>query len=184
VLRALQDSKEGMSGRAVARAANINHQACANAIRNLEMLGILHRQGAGQSQLVKLNRDNTVVQELLIPLLKKERELIYHMRDAIRDAVKKDALSATIFGSFARQENRPGSDLDVLIVTEKNSAKARLESQDLPAQFKQKFGVRLAPIILSRQEIKRRFKKGDPLVKNILREGQDLLSRRFKEALS
>ena len=41
VLRALKDSREGMSGRAVAREAGVNHQAGAVAIRSLEAMGLV-----------------------------------------------------------------------------------------------------------------------------------------------
>ena len=51
VCRALQDTAEGMSGRQVARQAGINHQTCAMALSRLEDLGIVRRQGPGQTQL-------------------------------------------------------------------------------------------------------------------------------------
>ncbi len=41
ILRALLDSAEGMSGRQVARLAEVNHQACAVALGRLEELSVL-----------------------------------------------------------------------------------------------------------------------------------------------
>src|SRR5690348_100789 len=83
ILRALQDSREGMSGRAVARQARINHQACAMALRYLESMGLVQRQGAARTQLVRLSFDNHLVKELVLPVLKKERELLGHAQREI-----------------------------------------------------------------------------------------------------
>jgi hypothetical protein len=75
ILRALQDSQEGMSGRAIAREAGINHQACAQALRHLESLGLVRRLGTGRTQLMRLNFSHHLVKELILPLLQKEREI-------------------------------------------------------------------------------------------------------------
>src|SRR5687767_6795444 len=76
ILRALQDNKEGLSGRGVARAAGINHQSCAKGIQNLERMGLLQRLGAGQSQLVRLQRKNHIVCAFILPLLRQEAALL------------------------------------------------------------------------------------------------------------
>ena len=85
VLRALKDSREGMSGRAVAREAGVNHQAGAVAIRSLEAMGLVQRLGSGHTQMIHLNFDHHLVAELILPLLRREGDLLSAIR---RDIVR------------------------------------------------------------------------------------------------
>ncbi|HBL18202.1 MAG TPA: hypothetical protein DD417_15970 [Elusimicrobia bacterium] len=184
VLRALCDSREGMSGRAVSRAAGINHQACAVALKKLGGLGLIRRQGAGRVQLVSLNFDHFLVRDLLLPALRKERELMSAIRDEIAGKVGKYALAASLFGSVARGTAETGSDLDMLLVVA-GSIKRSLadKARDFSAEFRNRYGIRLSPIVLSVKEAKTRLEQDDPLILNILAEGIDLGPKKLKDIL-
>ncbi|MBI3296622.1 MAG: nucleotidyltransferase domain-containing protein [Elusimicrobia bacterium] len=184
ILRALLDSREGMSGRAAARMAGINHQACAVALRRLEEAGVISRMGSGKTQLVRLRFQRVLVKEALVPLLQAERRIMSGLRSAISDRFRGRALSATIFGSVARGDAELGSDIDLLLVAPPNS-KARLaqEARDLASQFKRDHDLRISPIVFTRQELRNQLKAGSPLISNIRREGIDLLPSRLEELL-
>jgi predicted nucleotidyltransferase len=185
ILRALQDNREGMSGRAVARQAGINHQVCALALRRLEGLGLIQRLGAGRTQLVKLNFEHHLIKELVLPLLRKERALLSHIRREIADQFREKALAITVFGSVARGQDVPGSDMDLLILA-KGSDKNRMvqKAARYSAEFRQRYGVRLSPIVMTPGEAAKKARTSDALLKNILADGIDLLPRRLHEALS
>ena len=182
ILRALQNTKEGMSARGVARAAGVNHQACAVALRKLEQLGAVSRMGSGRTQLLRLNRESHLVSDLILPLLRKERQWISIVHTAVVQAFEQSALTITVFGSTARGEDTPGSDLDVLVVArhiyDKNAVlrSAALDNSD----FMNRFGVRCSPVVLTLAEAKSRIRNKDKLVKNILKEGLDLLPIRLR----
>lgn len=184
VLRALLDSKEGMSGRAVARAAGMNHQTCAVAANRLEGLGLLKRQGAGKTQLIRLNAENLLVRDLLLPLLRGERNYFVRMKAEISGWAGSKALCAVLFGSVARHEAEPGSDADLLLLTSP-AAKAVLTAavDDFRRGFGQRYGIRLSPVILTVREALGRLKKGDPLIHNIMLEGIDLGPAKLKDVL-
>lgn len=184
ILRALQDNLEGMSGRAVARQAGINHQACALALHRLESLGLIRRLGAGRTQLVRLNFEHYLIKELILPLLRKERELLGHIRREIARTFKDKALSVTVFGSVARGQDVAGSDVDLLILTER-SDKTRMVEKAVrySAEFQQRYGLRLSPIIMTPAEAARKARDSNTLFKNIVDEGIDLLPRRLHEML-
>src|ERR1019366_4944275 len=75
VLRVLRGAGEvGKSGRSIARAAGINHQAAAQALAALAELGLLERRAWGPKVLWRLDRRRWLVSEMLLPLLKKEAE--------------------------------------------------------------------------------------------------------------
>ncbi len=184
LLRALKDSAEGMSGRAAARAAGINHQACRQALDRLEGIGIIVRQGSGHTQLVRLNLDHALVKDALLPLFRAEKEFQATLRDSIKHSLGKAARTATIFGSAARKEDRPGSDLDLLLVTDA-ATKASLSDKALEfgRGFTKKYGIRLSPITYSTSEAKAKYRNGDPLLKNILSHGIDLLGEKLKDVV-
>jgi uncharacterized protein len=73
----------------------------------------------------------------LVRALTRPSELVERHRDAIRDIVKANrADDARVFGSVARGEDRPGSDLDLLVTLAEDAslfdlARLHVELQDL-----------------------------------------------------
>ena len=184
LLRALKDCAEGMSGRAAARAAGINHQACRQALERLEGIGLIIRQGSGHTQLLRLNFNHALVKEALLPLFRAEKDFQALLRNSITHGLGKHARTATLFGSTARKEDQPGSDIDLLLVTDPK-AKARLTDKALAFGhgFTKRYGIRLSPITYSVAEAKAKYRSGDPLMKNILAHGIDLLNEKLKDVL-
>jgi len=182
VLRALKDSAEGMSGRAAARAAGINHQACKQALDRLEALGLIIRQGSGHTQMLRLNFEHELVREALLPLFAAEKAFQSRLRGAIARGLGGEARAATVFGSTARGEDRPGSDLDLLLIAESRNKTALADkAAEFGRGFVKKYGIRLSPIVYTVGEAKARYNSGDPLMKNVLEHGVDLLERKLKE---
>lgn len=184
ILRALMDSVEGMSGRAIARKAGVNHQACARALRKLERMGAVRRRGSGRTQLVHLNFEHALVAGALLPLLRRERKIAVDLRAEIAKRFAGMALSATLFGSAARGQAELGSDVDLLLTAEtRDKEKVAQEARRFAERFIRRYGFRLSPIVLTPGEVKRRIKTADPLMRNIRAEGIDLLPRRLEEAI-
>ena len=184
ILRALQRSREGMSGRAIAREAGMNHQACALALRKLEAIGVVKRQGTGRTQLVRLNFDNYLIKELVLPLLRKENELLGVMREDIVSYFKHDAVAISLFGSVARGADLPGSDVDVLFAVKRIGKDKLLQKANAySTAFTQKYGVRLSPLVLTLAETRRKVKQSDTLLKHILADGIDLLPTKLQEVI-
>ena len=171
-----------MSARGVARAACVNHQACAVALRKLEQLGAVSRMGSGRTQLLRLNVESYLVSDLILPLLRKERQRISTVHKAVVQAFEQPALTITIFGSTARGDDAPGSDLDVLVVVRNaNDKHAVLGAAALGnSDFMKRFGMRCSPVVFTLAEVKSRIRKKDRLMENILKEGLDLLPMRLR----
>lgn len=184
IFRALQDSREGMSGRAIARVAYINHQSCAVALKNLEALGILQRQGCGKTQLIRFNFENYLVKNALLPLLRQERDLLRKIKQEVVETFKRGTLAINLFGSMARRKDVPGSDFDLLLVVH-GSKKNEIQTKAITygTTFIRHYGIRLSPIVMTVGQIKKRIENSDPLIKNILAEGIDLLPQRLKNLI-
>ncbi len=173
ILRALLDSAEGMSGRQVARLAEINHQACAVALGRLEEIGVVTRQGSGQSQLFRLNREHRLVRVLLVPLLQGERAIFPQALQRIGGLLAGHRVRALVFGSTARGEERRDSDLDLLVIPPngRQISAIRQAADDLRAVLRREWGIRVNVLILPKRSVERRRMLGDALITNVLREG-------------
>ena len=169
-----------MSGRAAARAAGINHQVGALAIRRLEASGVVERRGGGRVQLVRLRPENALVNDLLRPLFRGERTLWIRLRNELSKGWGKDVLSVVLFGSAARGDAGPDSDVDLLVVA-KRSAFVRTAADERREFILRRYDFRLSTLILDPEGLKRRFRSGDALLLNILREGILLDGRPLKE---
>lgn len=183
ILRALIDSLEGMSGREVARQAGINHQSCTQAISRLEEIGILQRLGTGKTQLIRLNRENFLVKELLLPLLKKERMFLSRIKAEVKSQFSNNAISVIIFGSAARKEERPESDLDICIVVKNIKEKRNAQSiiDRISLRFFITLGIKVSSFIFTLHEARSRIKRKDPLFKSILSEGILLAGKQIRD---
>lgn len=173
VLRALLDAAEGMSGRQVARLAGINHQTCAVTLGRLEELGLVRRQGSGQTQLFRLNRAHRLVQDLLRPLLQREREVFPRLLRQVGGLLSGHCRQALIFGSVARGEERRESDLDLLLVAgeAREVTDTRRAAATVRGALEEEWGLRVNPIVLTERAVAARQARKDPLIINILREG-------------
>ena len=183
VCRALLDTAEGMSGRQVARQAGINHQTCAVALGRLEELGVVRRQGSGQSQLFQLSRENLLVRDLLIPLLRKEREVFPRVVRRVGELAAGRYVRALVFGSVARGEERRESDLDILLIADgpRGQASTRQAANELRAVMAKEWGLRVNAIVLTQRAVEVRRQRRDPLIANILREGIEIAIDRRKD---
>jgi len=184
VIRALKDSREGMSGRAAARAAGFTHQACRRALGDLEAAGIIVRQGAGHTQLVRLNFENMLVKEALLPMFRAEKSFLESVRLQIRKEFGRYARTATLFGSAARKEDEPGSDVDILLITDAQDKELLEEkARTFGKRFISEYGIRFSPMVLTPREARAKYSKSAPLLKNILAHGIDLLKERLEDII-
>ncbi|WP_287586035.1 nucleotidyltransferase domain-containing protein [Candidatus Borrarchaeum sp.] len=94
-----------------------------------------------------------------------EKEIIDLLKKILKNNEESIDL-AIIYGSFATGNYRPDSDLDLLIVGDNNKRDAL---QNELSEIYLKYSVPVSLVFLSKEEY--RHKKGDPIIKNILKEG-------------
>jgi hypothetical protein len=74
--------------------------------------------------------------------------------------------------------------MDLLILAEETDKQRVLEKASrYSSEFHQRYGMRLSPIVMTPAEAAKKARTSEPLVKNILAEGIDLLPRRLREWL-
>jgi DNA-binding transcriptional ArsR family regulator len=132
LLRRLVDGHDDLSGRELARRAGVTWRAAELALRDLVQLAVVHRTDARGQSRYSLVEKHALVREAVVPLFGAERVWAGAVRRGIRDALHsrgqgaKDIRWAGLYGSMARGNDRPDSDLDVAVVANSVAAAARV----------------------------------------------------------
>lgn len=167
--------------RKLAEAAGISSAEAALTVQQLEKYGVIELQPVGRSYLVSLNDKSYVVNKILKPIVEKENETLDELASVLRKHLSgKDIISAVLFGSVPREEEREDSDTDVLIVSNDFDA-ASLAASKAQEEVSSVFHSRLSPLILSEKEL--RAKKADHLVRSILQKYVTIAGKDLREMI-
>ncbi|HEX8209306.1 MAG TPA: nucleotidyltransferase domain-containing protein [Longimicrobium sp.] len=190
IIRALMPLESPVTGREAQRLGGVRSTlGAATALSELTALGILMRGGSSSTHQYRVNRDHHL-EPALRALFDAEGRRIPTLKTALTDAltragVLEDIRSAVLFGSQARGDARPDSDLDVLFVTHAADSVADVERAiiDTSAAIQIRLGLRLAGIVIPSAQVRERTKQGDPLMEAIRTEGRGLLGEPFSEVV-
>lgn len=190
ILRALMPLRSPVSGNEARMLAGVRSKnGMRTALDDLTDLGILEREQTGRIRLFRINREHDLVAPLQA-LFESEARRIAGLRQALEDimdagAVREHTLSIILFGSNARGDARPESDVDLLVITEAGRAEHVQEVliAAIP-EVQRRFGLRISPYALPRERVQERYRDGDPLMHNIHSEGRTLYGTHFHEVVS
>lgn len=174
ILRYLANSGLELNGRQIAHEIGMSPWVCHQALGALRDQGILLMRNVGNTHLYRLNREHYMVQELLLPLFQKERALLETVITEITDGLPASVLSLILYGSVARSEEQPFSDIDVLAVTATEEDTAVVEQFFLQknASLVPRFGNTVAALVVSVEGLRSRVAEGEPLMAEILQTGR------------
>jgi predicted nucleotidyltransferase len=172
VLRALTRSPgQRFTGRELARCCDGSPSQTIAALQALEESGVVLREVAGPSHVWRLSTSH-VLASRLIQLFDGEAELTEILKREVKAATSGPEIQrAWLFGSVARREEIPRSDVDLLVQVRSAADKTRVEEKLglLSPQFAIKFGNPLSSVVLTRSQVLGPRKPG--LVASAQREG-------------
>jgi predicted nucleotidyltransferase len=188
ILRALLNLNAPVSGHEARLLAGVRSKSGMRAaLADLTELGILERDQTRRIQLFRINRNHDLVKPLTA-LFEAESQRMAGLREALKEilnggTVREHTLSIILFGSNARGDARPDSDLDLMVVTEAESQVERVLQVLLDAvtDLQRRFGLRASPYVLGQARVQERYRDGDPLMQNVLSEGRTLYGFHFHE---
>lgn len=188
ILRALLPMSAAVSGNEARLLAGVRSKSGMQAaLDELTALGILQRDDTRRIQFFRVNRDHDLVAPLA-SLFEAEARRIVVLQEAVRElldggAVREHTLSIILFGSNARGDASPASDLDLLAVTEDASQVERVLEVliDGIPEIQRRLGMRASPLVLEKARVRERYRDGDPLMKNVLSDGRRLYGAHFHE---
>jgi hypothetical protein len=155
LLRRLARESLPLSARRLAELSSLTHRAVITALEPLVEEGIVTKRTAGPAYQYSLQREHAAVETVLLPVLAAEDLLPGLMARELVALFSPAALSITLFGSAARGEDVPGSDVDVLVVTSSAGECETIEesAEAERARFFRRFGRPLSVHCLAQPDL-------------------------------
>jgi predicted nucleotidyltransferase len=134
---------------------------------------IVDAETQGRAILYRLNEVHWLVQTGLRPLFEAEIRFFPCLGEAIQTAAKVPLRSVILFGSLARGDARPESDIDLLCLAMTTDIRETAEANLHTAapSLQRRFGRPISCLVWSTREFLRRYRSGDPLVREIMNTG-------------
>lgn len=188
ILRALSTRSTPATAAQLERVAGAGTGAgIRRALERLSDHGVCTRGDAGGRSVYSLNYDH-VLHPAVVELLKADRALPGRLRSALRtwDPVPR---SAVLFGSAARRDGDPESDVDVLLVRPiPMSATAKRDwarqVHELRSEVHRRTGNRLQVLDWTLPELRRHAASREPLIDELLADGVTVHGTKLDELLA
>lgn len=185
VLVVLAGSSAAKTGREVARLSGRSPTGVQHALDRLVEEGLVDRGAAGQSFLYLLNRSHLLAPAVEV-MAGVRWELIQRLRALIGDW-QAPAVHSSLFGSAARGEGNPRSDIDLLVVRpmdiESEAPLWRQQVDRLAEQVLLWTGNHAGTVEISENDISRLRQDRPAIVDELLLQGIDLAGRPIRELL-
>ena len=177
-------NQPGLSGRELAKLAGVSQFKIRGVLDHLTHHGFLKKRIVGRSHLYDLNRRHFLI-EKITPLLEVEENFFSLVGSWTLNRLSPRPLSVILFGSVAREEERPDSDVDLLLVFKKIDSEEKLldKIQDRLSDSLEYFGNRFAPVLATTKDFQKAIKGRDPLFLGILKEGLVIAGATMNEVL-
>jgi len=186
ILRYLVKNPIEQSGRQIAKNTEIAHRQCHKVLQELYGQGILGMRHIGNAYLYNLRKEHYLVEKVIKPFFEAESQLIKDLVAEIKKIKTEDIISIGIFGSIPKGKEKPHSDIDILVVINRDINKEKIAEliRSKNEYFISRFGNSLAPYIVAEKEFVSRYKKGDKLIKNIIKNGEVISGKTFGELVT
>lgn len=136
------------------------------ALKALARLGVVETQTIGRAGVHTINE-----QHAAIPHLRHLADPIAALSRVILDAIDDAVDAVLIFGSIARGEATEDSDIDLAVIVDAGW-NGRADLQDV---VHRRFGNGCDVLVFTREEFHQLAKSGEPVVRDILRDGLALV---------
>ena len=161
--------------RELARGVGLSLGTVHPALRQLVGSRVVLTHRVGRSLAVRVNATHPLY-PALVSLFRDEASAFLPIARAFADAMPPDGLQAAIlFGSVARGEAGPRSDIDVLVVVDNRGRVPAIRKA--ATAILDRFDAVVVPVILTRAEVESRLRSFDPLLLTIAAEGRRLRGR-------
>lgn len=179
-LDALLSSSVALTGREVARRADLSPTTANLALGDLETAGLVRRRVDGRAYRWQLRDDNALVRQI--------RQLA-RVQDAdaaqvVVDALGAEPVSVTLFGSTARGESGAASDVDLLLVAA-NREQDRLfrrRAYQVSNALRSVLGRPVHVIVMDKDKLVR--ERAGAFITGVLRDGRALRGAAIQELVS
>jgi predicted nucleotidyltransferase len=172
LVRAVTRLGAPISARQATRLAGVSVKGV-ETMDELSKMGIVDKREGTAQNFYQLEAEHYLAEPIKALFAAEEaklQEVAALLREQLRD--QPAVVSGAIFGSSARGEPRPDSDLDVLVLVSESAAAEGVLDRLLDAApgLRKRFGARLSPFILDVEGWSTRAASGDPFLLRAARE--------------
>ena len=162
-----------MNASRIAAQAGLSKPAAATALDQLRGMGLVGSATVGQSSAYWLERENVYVQEMVNPVFGSEEGLPDILLEDLGARFGEDSISVVLFGSYARGDQQPDSDVDVVLVASDEASQARLDEHyyESQADFRRRFGAPLSVLTYDARVAKALWQSAPALQESLETEG-------------
>lgn len=184
--RLLVRHPEGLTGRGIAALIQTSPFKINQVLRQLVEEGVVESSAVGKAHLYRFHRGHVLVDEFIHHVLGFEDRIFADLGKKIMAFLSPKPLSVILYGSVARGDEDPTSDLDLYLVYP-NEIKAAGNMAEMFHALSEKIGRTYGnPVSLRRayvSEFQHRSRERDPLTRNIVKEGKVLFGLPITELL-
>ena len=174
VLRVVIGAEASFSIRQISRIADIAFPQALRIVNHESARGLILIEQAGRSKMCRFNRDHLAA-GAVVELLTLRDRFIQVIKDEISTWITKP-IHSSLFGSAARGEGGPESDLDVLIIRPDEVPENQWEEQKYLSglRLKSRTGNTVSWFDISITELKTAYKAAEPIFSEWERDGISL----------
>jgi predicted nucleotidyltransferase len=171
-----------ITGRGIARELGMSHATCIRSLNNLVDLGILMRRRVGSSATFELAESSTLLTDILEPAFRAESQLFQGLVDTMLVGVKGKCIAAYLFGSVARGDDSPSSDVDILVILRHPGDKPAVEEalERNKEQAYKRYRVGVGAITYDYEKFQRMKAQKHPLITEVVKEGVLLFGKEVR----
>jgi predicted nucleotidyltransferase len=116
ILRLFYRTRGSYTGRETAKLVEFSQDATQRALNDLTRHGLLKRDYVGTSYNYYLNEDHMLVDKVVNKAFFAEQNSIREIARIFKEQLGEEFQRAVVFGSVAKNKERPDSDVDILVV--------------------------------------------------------------------
>ncbi len=161
IIKFLLNHEASMSEREIASVLNVSHMSVNRTMRELGELNFVNFVTIGKAHLWRVNRKSYAFRVLseLFKRVSGIKEPLEDLKKILFNNLPKTLIKKVVlFGSIAKAYERSNSDIDIFVLVKDKQSKKKLESQidKLSNICFEAYGNRLAPYILTEQEMEQK----------------------------
>ncbi len=152
--------------RGLAKQAQVSPNETALIIHELENFGIVKIQPIGRAYQLELNKKSYILNEIIKPMIVAEKNTFDELVDLLKKYLDtRKIISAVIFGSVVKRQEKLDSDIDLLVVSNDHDH-AIAQISKASEQVFSIFHGNLSPIVFTEKEFK--AKQKESLIQSII----------------
>lgn len=171
MLRILHGVSVPLNATQIAQLAHLTKVAVGNALSELSAMGLVQSTPVGRSKAHMLVRDNVYVERIVSPVFEAEHALPSLIEEELVGLFANTTVSIVLFGSQARGEQGEDSDVDVVLVSarETHAAVERILDEQ-SVRFRRRFGATLSALVYTTDEAGELHLRAPALFESISRD--------------